>query len=113
MLTIYHNKMCSKSRQTLDLLQQTGEQVQVVEYLKQPPTADELKVILAKLNLKPQEVIRKGEKLYKEQFEGKEYSDDEWINIMAANPVLIERPIVVKGDKAVIGRPIENVQAIL
>ncbi len=113
MLTIYHNKMCSKSRQTLDLLQQSGQEVQVIEYLKQPPTAEELKAILAKLNLKPEQVIRKGEKLYKGQFQGKEYSDEEWINIMAANPVLIERPIVVKGDKAVIGRPPENVQTIL
>lgn len=105
--------MCSKSRCTLDILKEKGQEPQVVEYLKTPPTAADLKAILQKLNLRPEELVRKGEKLYKEKFAGKTYSDDEWIRIMAENPSLIERPIVVKGDRAVIGRPPEKVLEIL
>ena len=113
MVKIYHNRMCSKSRQTLELLQNAGQEVEVVEYLKNTPTAAELKEVLRKLNMKPEQVLRKGEKIYKEQFAGKTYSDDEWIQIMVENPSLIERPIVVNGDKAAIGRPPENVLSIL
>lgn len=113
MVKIYHNRMCSKSRQTLELLQNAGQEVEVVEYLKNTPTAAELKEVLRKLNMKPEQVLRKGEKVYKEQFAGKTYSDDEWIQIMVENPSLIERPIVVNGDKAAIGRPPENVLSIL
>ncbi|MFD2245409.1 arsenate reductase (glutaredoxin) [Pontibacter ruber] len=113
MLKIYHNNMCSKSRQTLQLLRESGQEVEVVEYLKHAPTEEELKEVLQKLQLRPEQLLRKGEKLYKEQFAGKQFSDAEWIRIMSENPVLIERPIVVKGDKAVIGRPPENVQALL
>lgn len=113
MLKIYHNKMCSKSRQTLELLKNSGQEVEVVEYLKEPPTAEELKDILQKLHIKPEQLLRKGEKLYKENYKGKSLTDEEWIGIMAANPVLIERPIVVKGEKAAIGRPPENVLEII
>lgn len=113
MVTIYHNNRCSKSRQTLDLLREKGEKLQVVEYLKEAPSADELKSVLSKLGLKPEQVLRKGEQVYKDSFAGKSYSDDEWLQIMSENPILIERPIVVKGDKAVIGRPPEKVLDIL
>mgnify|MGYP005750972729 CR=1 FL=1 len=113
MVKIYHNKMCSKSRQTLELLQQKGQEVEVVEYLKNTPTEDELSDVLAKLNMKPEQLLRKGEKVYKENFAGQTHTDQEWINIMVEHPVLIERPIVVHGDKAVIGRPPENVLSIL
>jgi arsenate reductase len=113
MVKIYHNRMCSKSRQTLELLQNAGQEVEVVEYLKNTPTAAELKQVLNKLNMKPEQLLRKGEKVYKEQFAGKAYSDDEWIQIMVENPALIERPIVVNGDRATIGRPPENVLGIL
>lgn len=105
--------MCSKSRGTLDLIRNANEEVQVIEYLKTPPTKAELTGILAKLNLKPQELIRKGEKVYKENYAGQTLTDEEWLDAMVQHPALIERPIVVKGDKAVIGRPPENVLSIL
>ena len=85
----------------------------MVEYLKTPPREAELKAILKKLGLSPLQVIRKGEKIFKEEYKGKELSDDEWIAAMAANPILIERPIVVAGNKAVLGRPPENVNELL
>jgi arsenate reductase len=113
MLTIYHNNRCSKSRQTLELLQHTGQEVQVIPYLTNPPTAQELKDILAKLKLGPEELIRKGEKLYKEQYAGKHLTQEEWVQVLVENPVLLERPIVVHGDKAAIGRPPENALTIL
>jgi arsenate reductase (glutaredoxin) len=113
MIRIYHNNMCSKSRETLQLLRDSGQEVEVVEYLKHAPSAEELKQVLQKLQLKPEQLLRKGEKLYKEQFAGKQHTDEEWIRIMSENPVLIERPVVVKGDKAVIGRPPENVKTLL
>ncbi|GGG16048.1 arsenate reductase (glutaredoxin) [Pontibacter amylolyticus] len=113
MVTIYHNNRCSKSRQTLDLLREKGEELQVVEYLKNTPSAEELKAVLQKLGLQPEQVLRKGEQVYKENFAGKSYTDEEWLQIMAEHPILIERPIVVKGDRATIGRPPEKVLDIL
>jgi arsenate reductase len=111
--TIYHNPRCTKSRATLELLTGRGIEPKVVEYLKTPPTAKELKAIVAKLGIKPEELVRKGEDIYKEKFAGKTLTDAQWIQALAANPILIERPIVVRGDKAVIGRPPENVEKIL
>lgn len=113
MIQFYHNNRCSKSRQALELLQQHGQEVQVTEYLKQTPTAGELKSLVQKLGIKPEQLLRKGESVYKEKFAGQSHTDDEWIRIMIENPILIERPIVVNGDRAVIGRPPENVLAIL
>ncbi|HEY4651698.1 MAG TPA: arsenate reductase (glutaredoxin) [Pontibacter sp.] len=113
MITIYHNNKCSKSRQTLELLQEHNQEVEVITYLKQPPTAEELRSVLQKLGMKPEQLVRKGEAVYKEQFAGKILSDEAWIQAMVENPILIERPIVVKGDKAVIGRPPENVLGLL
>lgn len=113
MLKIYHNNRCSKSRQTLELINQSGQEVEVVEYLKIPPTAEELRDILNKLHMRPEQLLRKGEAIYKEKYKGQELSDEEWIEAMVENPVLIERPIVVKDNKAVLGRPPENVQELL
>lgn len=113
MVKIYHNNRCSKSRETLELLHNNGQQVQVVEYLKQGPSREELISVLLKLQMKPEQIVRKGESIYKEQFAGKHYSDEEWIDLLVKNPILIERPIVVNGEKAVIGRPPENVLTIL
>ena len=108
-MKIYHNPRCRKSRETLAIITDAGVEPEVVEYLKTPPSEAELKAILKKLGLSPLQVIRKGEKIFKEEYKGKELSDDEWIAAMAANPILIERPIVVAGNKAVLGRPPENV----
>ena len=107
-MEIYHNPRCSKSRQTLALLQEKGVEPEVVLYLDTVPTNDELKILLAKLQIRPMQLVRKGEAVWKEKFKGKELSDDEIIAAMISNPKLIERPIVVKDNKAVLGRPPEN-----
>lgn len=107
-MKIYHNPRCSKSRQTLALLQEKGVEPEVVLYLDTVPTNDELKILLAKLEIRPMQLVRKGEAVWKEKFKGKELSDDEIIAAMISNPKLIERPIVVKDNKAVLGRPPEN-----
>lgn len=113
MITIYHNPRCSKSRQTLGLLEENGRDFVVKEYLKNPPTIEELKKLIDMLGIKPEQLIRKGESEFKENFKGKKMTDDEWIEAMVAYPKLIERPIVIDGDKAVLGRPPENVLKIL
>ncbi len=108
-MKIYHNPRCSKSRQTLAIIREKGEEVEIVEYLNNPLNKIELKRLLKKLGMKPEHIIRKGEAIYKENYKGKSYTDEDWIEIMANNPIIMERPIVVKGDKAVMGRPPENV----
>ncbi|MCG3166068.1 MAG: putative protein YfgD [Bacteroidia bacterium] len=110
---IYHNPRCTKSRETLALLEKKKVKPEVVEYLKTPPSATELKALLKKLGLSVQEIIRKKEPLFIEKFKDKKLSDEKWITVLVKNPVLIERPIVVKGNKAVIGRPPENVFTLL
>ncbi|GAA4428094.1 arsenate reductase (glutaredoxin) [Pontibacter saemangeumensis] len=97
----------------MELLQRSGQEVEVVEYLKKPPTAAQLKAVLQKLNMKPEQLLRKGEALYKESFKDKTLTDEEWLKVMVENPVLIERPIVLKGEKAVLGRPPEKVLELL
>ena len=110
---IYHNPRCSKSRDALKLLQDAGVEVEVIEYLKTPPTAAQLKAILKKLGMKPEDLVRKGEAIYKEHYAGKTLGDADWIAAMVEHPILIERPIFVKGDKAVVGRPPERVSELL
>jgi len=113
MITIYYNPQCSKCRQTLALLQEkTDEEIKIVEYLKTPPSIEELKVILKKLNVNIQEMIRKGENEFQE-FKGKEFSNNEWLKILHDHPRLIQRSIVVKNGKAVIARPPENVLQLI
>ncbi|PWL29156.1 arsenate reductase (glutaredoxin) [uncultured Roseivirga sp.] len=113
MLKILHNPRCQKSRQTLQLIEESGEMVTVVEYLKTVPTKDELKGIINMLGIEPLDLVRKGEAVYKEEFKGKDLNNDQWIEAMVQNPKLIERPIVIKGDKAIIGRPPEKVKELL
>lgn len=113
MLTIYHNPRCGKSRQTLKLIEESKAEVEVIEYLKKPPTHEELEELITKLGIKPEELLRKGEAIFKEKFKGKTLTEKEWIMAMADNPILIERPIVVKGNTAIIGRPPENVNKLL
>ena len=112
--TIYHNTRCRKSRGGLKYLEEKGIQPQIVEYLKDEPfTFESLKGLIAKLGVKPEEIIRKQEIDYRENHKGKSYSDDEWIQIMVENPKLIRRPIIVKGDKAVLGDIVEHIDALL
>lgn len=113
-MKILHNPRCSKSRKTLALIEQAGIEPEVVLYLETPPAADELDEILGKLGLEPGELIRRGEDIYKELGLGQqEFSRQEMIELMVANPKLIERPIVIAGDRAVLGRPPENVNELL
>jgi arsenate reductase len=111
--TIFHNPRCTKSRQTLALLQESGAEPEIVEYLKTPPTAAELKAIVAKLGMRPEQLVRKGEDIYKASYAGKTLTDAQWIEAMVKHPILIERPIVVSGSRAVLGRPPENVKELL
>lgn len=111
---IYHNPRCSKSRQTLELLRERGIEPTVIEYLKSPPTADEIRKILEKLGIEATALIRKNEAPYKALgLDHPDTTNDSVIEALALNPVLIERPIVIHGNRAAIGRPPESVLSIL
>ncbi|MGP4842771.1 arsenate reductase (glutaredoxin) [Marinobacter sp. 1Y8] len=111
---IFHNPRCSKSRQTLALLEERGITPEIVLYLETPPTADELKALLSLLGRAPRDIIRKGEEAYKtESLSDSSLSDEQLIEAMVAHPKLIERPIVVHNGKAALGRPPESVLEIL
>jgi len=111
---IYHNPRCSKSRQTLELLNEKGIETAVIEYLKTPPNSKELEKILIGLGLEPRELMRKGQDEYKALgLDDNNLTRDELIKAMVENPILIERPIVITSKGIAIGRPIENVKKIL
>lgn len=112
-LKIYHNPRCSKSRQTLALIRERGFEPEVIEYLNTPPSEAELNQILTKLGMEPEALMRKGEADYKEYIKGKSLHRSETIALMISYPKVIERPIVINGDKAAIGRPPESVLDIL
>ncbi|WP_271855844.1 arsenate reductase (glutaredoxin) [Patiriisocius marinus] len=109
MTTLYHNPRCSKSRQTLQVLKDANEEVTIVEYLKEVPTIDELKKILKMLDIPARKLVRTNEVVWKENYKGKDLTEEQLIEAMINNPKLIERPIAIKNGKAVIGRPPENV----
>jgi arsenate reductase len=113
MIQIYHNSRCGKSRECLAFLEKSGKEYEIIKYLEDVPTLDELKEIIKKLGIKPIELVRRKEKIWMENFKDKPLSDDEVIQAMIANPILIERPIVINGDKAIIARPLEKAAAIL
>jgi arsenate reductase len=113
MIQILHNPRCSKSRSVLKFLIEKGLEVEEIRYLYQPLTTEEIRNILKKLNIKPLDWVRKNEALFKTQFKDKQLSNNQWIEILANNPRLIERPVVINGDKAVIGRPLEKVLDII
>ena len=111
-MKIYHNPRCSKSRQTLVLIQENGITPEIIEYLNLPISTSELASLLEMLNIKPIQLVRKSEQIWKENFKGKDLSDDEILGAMVEYPKLIERPIVVEKRKAIIGRPPENVLSL-
>ena len=113
MIQIYHNSRCGKSRECLAFLEDSGQEYEVVKYLDTIPTFDELKIIIAKLNIKPIELVRQKEKIWVENFKNKTLTDDEIIAAMISNPILIERPIVINGNKAVIARPLAKAMTII
>lgn len=112
-ITLYYNPRCSKCREALALLEENGREPEIIEYLKTPPTREELKAILRKLGMRPADIVRKGEEIYKTQYKDRELSDDEWLDALVAHPVLIERPIVVRGDRAMVARPPEKVLELM
>jgi arsenate reductase len=114
MLKIYHNPKCSKSRAAVALLEEEQKVFQIIEYLKTPPTFEELKEILKKLNISARQLLRKGEDAYKENnLKNEDLTEDQIIDFMLKFPKLIERPIIVSQTKAVIARPIENLTSML
>lgn len=113
MTKIYHNPRCRKSRETLQLLQENNETIEVIHYLETPPSIGTLTEIIRLLKIRPIELVRTNESLWKETFKGTQYSDEELIEIMVNNPKLIERPIVIKNNRAALGRPPGNVKEIL
>ncbi len=112
-MKIYHNPRCTKSRETLQLIRDAGLEPEIIEYLNDVPTESELKELIVMLGIKPYDFLRQGEADFKENFKEKDLSDAEWIAAMVKYPKLIERPIVVKQKKAVLGRPPENVKTFL
>jgi arsenate reductase len=113
MITIYHNPRCSKSRQTLDLLKTQGIEPKIELYLDSPPSAEILSDLLAKLGIEANQLVRKNEAYYKENLKGLELTEEQLVKAMIETPKLIERPIVVAGDNAVLGRPPEAVLEII
>jgi arsenate reductase len=113
MIQIYHNPRCGKSRECLAFLEDSNKEFEVIKYLDTIPTFDELKIIIAKLNIKPIELVRQKEKIWIENFKKTTMTDDEIIQAMISNPILIERPIVINGNKAVIARPLEKAMTII
>lgn len=113
MIKIYHNNRCGKSRSGLEILEKSGKPFEIVKYLEDVPSAKELKDIIKLLGIKTIELVRQNEPIWKEHFKGKHFSDSEIIKAMVENPKLIERPIIINGNKAVIGRPAEAILDII
>lgn len=113
MIKIYHNNRCSKSRCGLEILEKSGKEFEIVKYLEEVPNNKELKTLIELLGIKPIELVRKNESIWKETFKNRDLSDEEIITAMVENPKLIERPIIINGKKAVIGRPPERILDII
>lgn len=113
MIKIYHNNRCSKSREGLCLLESLNQPIEVINYLENPPTIEDIKLLIEQLGIKPLELVRVKENIWIENFKGKNLSNDEIIKALHENPKLIERPIVINKGKAVIARPTEKINEIL
>ena len=112
-LTIYHNPRCSKSRAACELIAERQLEATVIDYLETPPSREELLILLDQLGIEAEDLVRRGEAAFKENYAGREMSDEQWLAALIAHPILIERPIVVRGERAVIGRPPEKVLELL
>jgi len=112
-MKVWHNNRCSKSRCAIELLDKKKVNYEVYKYLEETPSQSDLKDVLVKLGISAKDLVRKGEPIFKEKYKGKELSEQEWIEAMVENPKLIERPIIINGEKAVIGRPAENILEIM
>ena len=113
MIKIYHNNRCRKSREGLESIENSGKEFEIVSYLDNPPTIEDLNQLIKLLGITPIELVRTNESIWKEKYKNVKLSDDEIIELMAINPKLIERPIVVNDGKAVVGRPPEKIKSIL
>lgn len=113
MIKIYHNPRCSKSRNGLEIIKESGKNFEIVSYLENTPSKEELKQLLKLLDIKAADLIRKNEAVWKENFKGKDLTEEQLIEAMVTFPKLIERPIVVNGSKAIIGRPPEKILEII
>lgn len=113
MVTIYHNPRCSKSREALQLLEEHGKAFTTLKYITEPLTKEQLTGIITKLGIKPIDLVRKNEAVWKENYKGKQLADNEVIDALLLYPKLIERPIVVNGSKAVVARPAEKIKDLL
>ena len=113
MIKIYHNNRCRKSRAGLEIVENSGKDFEIIKYLDEVPSVEELKKIIKLLKINPIDLVRKNEAVWKENFKGKTLSDNDIVKAMVENPKLIERPIVINGDKAVVGRPPELISTIL
>lgn len=113
MIQIYHNTRCTKSRQGLAALEASGKPFEIINYLENVPSKKDLKRILGQLNIPAEKLVRKNEAIWKENYRGKTLSEEEILEAMIEYPKLIERPIVIMGNKAVIGRPTENILELL
>ena len=113
MIKIYHNNRCSKSRCGLEILEKSGKDFEIIKYLDDIPSAEELLDLIKLLNIKPIELVRKNEAIWKDQYKNKDLSDSDIISAMTKYPKLIERPIIINGNKAVIGRPPELILDII
>lgn len=112
-ITIYHNPRCSKSRSACELIAAHGIKASIISYLTTPPSTEELRALLGKLGMRAQDLVRRGEPEYQQFYSGKTLDDEAWLAALVAHPILIERPIIVRGDQAVIGRPPERVLELL
>lgn len=113
MITIYHNPRCSKSRECTTFFEASSKDIEIINYMKTPFTIDSLSEVIALLAIKPIELVRKTEKIWKENYKGKYMNDSDIIKAMVAEPKLIQRPIVVNGNKAIIARPLEKINEII
>lgn len=110
LVKVLHNTNCSKSKAVLEYLDENGVPFEIINIIEDPLSITELKTVLKKLNQSVFHIIRKNERLYIEKFAGKNYSEEEWTKILSENPTLIQRPILIKGSVAMLGRPVENVK---
>lgn len=110
LVKVLHNGNCSKSNAVLEYLDENGVPFEIINIVEEPLTVQEIKTVLKKLNQNVFHIIRKNEKLYFEKYAGKDLSEEEWIKVLSENPSLIQRPILIKGSVAMLGRPVENVK---
>ncbi|MES2779430.1 MAG: arsenate reductase family protein [Bacteroidota bacterium] len=110
---LYHHTDCSKSCEVLSILEEAHEDFTIIDYVNNPPSKETLNSLITQLGITPENLVRKNEPLFKQEFDNKHYTNEQWIEILATHPILIERPIVIKNGKALIGRPPKSILSIL